>query len=199
MGPMRPTVVVSSRLGRTGSLLVAVLAAAALLLELVTGGPWAALRALPWLALVALLAHLLWGSARLVLGPDELVLDNPTARFRLPWAAVEAAESRWGLVVLAAGRRWKAWAAPARGGLAVGYGSRRPGADLAQAVPDYAVASPRDIQLDLDARAAAQLVGEQAAVRRAPDGPTAIVVERRWGRLALLGLVATLCVLTLLR
>ncbi|GAA1388791.1 hypothetical protein [Luteococcus peritonei] len=191
---MRPTVVVSSRTGRFGSIALAVLGLLLLLLELVTGGPWAALRALPWLGLVVLVGFLLWGSGRLVLA-DELVLDNPFRRVHLPWWGVDQASARWGLEVRAQGRVWKAWAAPARGGLRTTHGPR---AAQATPVPDYRTATPVVLRLDLPAAAAARLVEEQAAARATDARTGETGVQVRWERLVLLLVLLAGCAATIL-
>ncbi|MFZ2260879.1 MAG: hypothetical protein WAV52_09100, partial [Luteococcus japonicus] len=74
---MRPTVIIQSTMGRIGVPVVGVIAAALLALEALSGGPIAALFALPWLGLVVVLAWLLWASASVRLETEHLVLDNP--------------------------------------------------------------------------------------------------------------------------
>lgn len=197
--PARPTVVVSSTRGRLGAAVVAGLATLALLWEGLQGGPMAALRALPWLALLVLGSWLMWGCARLVLGDDDLVIDGPLLRTELPWPSITSADSRWGLQVEAGGRSHKSWAAPARGGVSIGWGARPRPVDPNLQVPAHTTRSTTVIRLDLGAHEAAQLVCEQA-LARSPGAATGAPPHHQWhvARLVLLVVLAAACLGTVL-
>ena len=186
MVPMRPTVIIQSTMGRIGVPVVGVIAAALLALEALSGGPIAALFALPWLGLVVVLAWLLWASASVRLETEHLVLDNPLSTVRLGWGAVQEARSRWGLVVDADGREHKAWAAPARG--TASFGRQR--VDPQQDLQPTAAGTPA-IRMDLDARAAALLIGEEALVR-GPGSPSTVARRLHRSRVVLLVTLALL-------
>ncbi|WP_420174566.1 PH domain-containing protein [Luteococcus sp. OSA5] len=183
---MRPVVIVQSSLGRVGSLVALALACGLLVLEAALGGPVAALRALPWLALVALACWLLWSSPRVVLGHQRLRIDNPLLRHDIAWHAITGVRNHWGLVVEAEGRSHKAWAAPARSGASLSQGRAEAQRDLQPSRADAPA-----LHLDLDARAAELMVAEEARLRRndSQDEPER-VTSVHWARIALLvGLV----------
>ncbi|MGO4956376.1 hypothetical protein ACTQ49_03730 [Luteococcus sp. Sow4_B9] len=191
---MRPVVVIQSTVGRWGFRLAAALAIGLLVAELVLGGPVAALRALPWLALVVMICWLLWSAASIELGADRLRLDNPLTRTDIGWDAVTGVRNSWGISVDAQGRSYRAWAAPARSGASMAQGRAAGVRDLQTARPDAA-----PLYFDLDARAAELLIGEEARIRHGrPDCGQCVQHVVRWPRIAVLAVLAIAAGLTLL-
>lgn len=81
--------------------------------------------ALAWLLLAgATMYALLWRPA-VIVDPDGVLLLNIVRQVWVPWAVLEAVETRYALTLVAAGRRYASWAAgaPGRGRALVGRGS----------------------------------------------------------------------------
>lgn len=204
--PMRPTIVLRPSRSRLAAIAVSCLAAALLVLEVVSGGPVAGLRALPWLGLLTWCCWMLWGVSTVRLGPDGLVVDNPLTRHTVPWQLVSGARAEWGLVVEATGHEVRAWAVPSKSGHAMVSTSidgrtTVVGGRCLDNAPQLGSRFPesRAVQLDLGAGAAAELLRQEATLR-ATGNDAAPVVHRSLhrGRLGLLVALALLCALTIL-
>jgi hypothetical protein len=99
--------------------LVAVVVAVGLFLlgDAIVRGQWGvALRALPWILLVAWLLFAVLVRPSVVVTRDRLEVVNVWRRFELPWAAIDHLESRYQLRAhLVDGRLVRSWGAPAAG------------------------------------------------------------------------------------
>lgn len=79
------------------------------------GRTGAALVGLGLLALTCAVVHALFWQPAVRVDDDGVELVNVLRRVRLPWASVEDLDTRWALSLVAGGRRWTSWAAPASG------------------------------------------------------------------------------------
>ncbi|TPW75821.1 PH domain-containing protein [Schumannella soli] len=99
--------------------LVAVVVAVGIFLlgDAIVRGQWiVALRALPWIALVAWLFFAVLVRPSVVVTRERLEIVNVWRRFELPWAAIDHLESRYQLRAhLVDGRLVRSWGAPAAG------------------------------------------------------------------------------------
>lgn len=87
-----------------------------LVLDLVLRGqPGQLVLGLPLLLLSAVAVHALFWYPAVRVDADGVELVNVLRTVRIPWASVEDTDTRWALSLLAAGRRWTAWAAPSSG------------------------------------------------------------------------------------
>jgi hypothetical protein len=79
------------------------------------------------LALGTVVYAVLWRPA-VVVDPEGVLLVNVLREVRVPWAALEAVETRYALTLIAAGHRYASWAAgaPGRGGLLARPGGATP-------------------------------------------------------------------------
>ncbi|MDN5572157.1 MAG: PH domain-containing protein [Propionibacteriaceae bacterium] len=185
------SLVIRSDRGRVGTLVIAAMAAVIVVLQAWQGPVEVALRYAVVPALVVWVVYLMWSAASVRLDADGLTLRNPFVTRRLPWSLVTGAESRWGLVVEAGGRRWSAWAAPARGSY------RQAARDAA--LPDLGLPpAGEETYIDLDARAAARLVRQESERRRPPQAAAQVTASVNVVEVGVLGLLAVGAALAIL-
>lgn len=67
------------------------------------------------LGLSCAVVHALFWQPAVRVDDDGVELVNVLRRVRLPWASVQELDTRWALSLVADGRRWTSWAAPASG------------------------------------------------------------------------------------
>ncbi len=80
--------------------------------------PAALVRWLPWLALLAVVVHVLFWRPAVVVDDDGVELRNLVRDVRVPWSVLEAVTTRFALTLFTPAGRFTAWAAPAPGRLA---------------------------------------------------------------------------------
>lgn len=85
------------------------------LLQSLRGGPDAVLRTAPALALVAVGAYALFWRPAVEVDDDGVTLLNVLRDVRVPFAALDAVDTRFALALHSGDRRFSAWAAPAPG------------------------------------------------------------------------------------
>jgi hypothetical protein len=168
-----------------------------------------------WLLALGTVVHaVLWRPA-VVVDPDGVLLVNVLREVRVPWAALEAVETRYALTLIAAGHRYASWAAgaPGRGGLLARPGGATPqrsSRDLrsdsgaAAFLVEQAWAGWRDrpqaqAQAQAQARSAGDefLADEPSPAGGLPPDDGLPEVRVRWNRPLVAGLL-TLSALTLL-
>jgi hypothetical protein len=143
----------------------------------VHGGPGeAAVFGLWTVAALSLLSCLFWRPAVIV--DDEAVeLRNVARDVRVPWAALDAVETRYTLTLRAGGRRYESWAGPAPGRPSLGgalgsrllHGQRSAGGGAdGHRLPDPRW-RPGDVPVPTSSRDL-----------RADSGAAAFIVEQRW-------------------
>lgn len=168
---------------------------------------WGALAGqVPLMLLLATLVHAACGRPLVAVGPDGVLLRNVFRDVRVPWSALAAVDTRYALTLSDhAGRRFRAWAAPAPSRLST---ARATPSDLRSVGWDPADGPiPVSATLRSDAGAAAALIRRYWAPPAAtssthePTTRPGAAAEVRWavGVLVCIGLaaVATAVVLVL--
>jgi Bacterial PH domain len=94
---------------------IAAICAFALLLVAVEAGVSGAVRAAPWLVLVAGICWALFWRPCVVIDDGGVHLVNVFRTIDLPWPSINAIDTKWALRLYTAYGRYTAWAAPAPG------------------------------------------------------------------------------------
>jgi hypothetical protein len=88
------------------------------LVALVIADPTSALRAAPWLLLVAGACWAVFWRPEVVVDDSGVRLVNVTRTIDLPWPSIQAVDTKYALTLITAYGRFTGWAAPAPGALA---------------------------------------------------------------------------------
>lgn len=100
------------------------------LVTLIGSHPRDAAATAAWLLAIGYVLYaVLWRPA-VVIEPEGVTLVNVVRDVRVPWAALEAVETRYALTLHAAGNRYASWAAAAPGRGSTGVGVDRSSRDL---------------------------------------------------------------------
>lgn len=158
---MHPTVVIRSALAKWGTLTIALIAAVTIIKTLITAGWIVAAQLTIYPLLVVVIAWAIWGKPAVVLRRDTLQFINPLRTYTIPYSAITEIGARGALRVHVGQRHYTAWAAPARGGYRATMAKATPVPELPE--------SDEKIEVDLDAAAAAQLLGIERTKRARPD------------------------------
>lgn len=116
MHPVESRTTIFPRGSRILAVALAVLASASLI-STAWSNPESLLRLLPAHALVLWFAWAVLWHPHVEIGETDATLVNILRTHRIPYSSIDELNTRWGLVVTAAGRRYQAWAAPAPGTL----------------------------------------------------------------------------------
>lgn len=158
---MHPTVVIRSALSKWGTVAIAVIAAATIIQTLVTAGWNVAAPLAIYPLLVVVIAWAIWGKPAVVLGPKAVRLINPLRTYQIPYSAITEVSARGALRVHVGERHYTAWAAAARGGYRATVGHDVPAPAIGE--------GEKTIEVNLDAAAAAQLLGIERTKRAGND------------------------------
>lgn len=110
---MSDRITIGSRIGRVLSSTAIGLIAVGIVASVVEGG--IALLNIPPLALIGTVAWALYWMPSVSVTQDEVTFRNVLRTVRIPWGAIESVETRRGLAIVAGGKTYRAWAAPAPG------------------------------------------------------------------------------------
>lgn len=162
---MHPTVVIRSALSKWGTVAIALIAAATIIHTVVTAGAKLAAQLTIYPLLVTLIAWALWGKPAVVLQDEVVKLINPLRTYQIPYSAITEVSARGALRVHVGERHYTAWAAAARGGYRATMGRDIPVPDIGE--------GEKTIEVNLDAAAAAQLLGIERNKRAGNDSQAA--------------------------
>jgi hypothetical protein len=107
-------VTLRSRLSRVLTVLVVAICVATEIGAIVYGDIEVALRALAPLALLGYGVYTVFWAPFVRVGPANVEFRNPLRTVVVTWPAIENIETRWGLTLVTAERRFTAWASPAQ-------------------------------------------------------------------------------------
>lgn len=177
------------RFGMVLTILTAALAVFVLVNDLLVGDVFGTLAHAGGLALLVFAVWLLFWAPAVGIRADAVVVDNPLRRFTIPWAGIERIDTRWSLRLFTAGRAVTAWSAPAPSRHAMMRVSKTELKGLPESTygPGQSVGLG-DIPESESGLAAYHVRRRYEALR---DGgllgdATAVVVEWRWRRIAIL-------------
>jgi hypothetical protein len=171
------------------TILTAALVAFVLVNDLLLGDILGTLAHTGGLALLVFVVWLLFWAPAVGIRDEAVIVDNPLRRFTIPWAAIERIDTRWSLRIFTRGRAVTAWSAPAPSR----YAMMRVSKGELKGLPESTYGPGHSVGLgdmpESESGLAAFYVRRRYEALR-DDGllgePTAVVVEWRWARIAVL-------------
>jgi hypothetical protein len=157
---MDTSITIRPSFGRILTVLVGLIAAAALGSLLVTGSA-ETLRVAVFPVLLAYASWLTLWQPHVRIADDGVTMRNVFTSARIPWSAIERIDTKWALTIYTAGGRYVAWAAPAPGRHAASRFGPDDGRNLPRSAYEGSTVRPGDLP-------------------RSDSGDAATIIRSRW-------------------